>query len=388
MYNAHSEPEIVPTRFIPVERVSAEKLSEQRSSILLDDLVDALVQSMPGYAMLINQHRQIVALNSNVLCISGVFGNDRLIGKRPGDALNCVHACDAPDGCGTSKHCSVCGTILALLECNETGLMTARECHMTLSGAEETVIDMRATATPIQIRDESYTMFVLQDISGEKRRDVLEKVFFHDVINTAGGIHGLASMLVEQDGTASHLESEYKKWLMVLSGNLVEEIRSQRTLLAAEKGEFVPECSPVGIRSILADVHHIYNYHDKVPGRSLVLTDGPDHVINSDAAVVRRVIGNMILNALEASQPGETVTISHREEHSMVVVDVHNSAVIPPDIQLQLFRRSFSTKSSTGRGIGTYSMKLFGERYLKGRVSFISTPENGTVFSFSLPLYR
>lgn len=388
MHKTPSESDIVPTLFAPVERATADTLCEQRTSILLDDLVDALLQSMPGYAMLINQHRQIIAFNNNVLSISGGLETGDLIGKRPGEAFNCVHSCDIPDGCGAGKHCSVCGSIHALLESHETGQMAVRECHMTLSGVEETVIDMRATATPIRIRGESYIMFVLQDISSEKRRDVLEKVFFHDVINTAGGIHGLASILVEQDGTARHQDTEYKKWLMVLSGNLLEEIRSQRTLLAAEKGEFVPECSPIGIRSILVEVHHIYNHHDKTPGRVLVLADGPDYVINSDAAVIRRVIGNMTLNALEASQPGETVTISLRLEDSMVVVDVHNNAVIPQEIQLQLFKRSFSTKSSTGRGIGTYSMKLFGERYLKGRVSFCSTPENGTVFSLSLPINR
>jgi sensor histidine kinase regulating citrate/malate metabolism len=44
-----------------------------------------------------------------------------------------------------------------------------------------------------------------------------------------------------------------------------------------------------------------------------------------------------------------------------------------------LFRRSFSTKGR-GRGIGTYSMKLLGEKYLKGRVWFTSSPNAGTTF--------
>jgi signal transduction histidine kinase len=390
MYDAPSklESEIATTWFAPAERDSAEKLVEQRNSILLDDLVDALMQAIPGYAMLINQRRQIVAVNNDVLSVSGVSGSEDLIGKRPGEALNCIHACDAPGGCGTGIHCSVCGAVLAIVQSQETDQKAVAECHVTLSGIEDMVIDMQATATPIRIRGEKYIVFVLQDISSEKRREVLEKVFFHDMINTAGGIHGLASMLVEQDGTVRHLESEYKKWLMALSGNLVDELHSQRTLLTAEKGNFVPECSQVSIRSVLSDVHHIYNQHEKTPGRLLVLVDGPDYFVNSDASVLRRVIGNMTLNALEASQSGDTVTLSVRLHDSMVVVDVHNSGVIPQEIQLQIFKRSFSTKSITGRGIGTYCMKLFGERYLKGKVSFCSTAECGTVFSFSLPEYQ
>jgi CheY-like chemotaxis protein len=54
------------------------------------------------------------------------------------------------------------------------------------------------------------------------------------------------------------------------------------------------------------------------------------------------------------------------------------------DVQLQIFQRSFSTKGS-GRGLGTYSIKLLAERYSKGRVSFATSPEEGTVFSAACP---
>ena len=118
------------------------------------------------------------------------------------------------------------------------------------------------------------------------------------------------------------------------------------------------------------------------------MADCPDFIINSDAAVVRKIISNMTLNALEATQDGGVVTLSAHAADSEGVVEVHNAGEIATEIQLQLFKRSFSTKSSVGRGIGTYSMKLFGERYLKGKVSFRSNRDEGTVFSFALPLDR
>jgi sensor histidine kinase regulating citrate/malate metabolism len=54
-----------------------------------------------------------------------------------------------------------------------------------------------------------------------------------------------------------------------------------------------------------------------------------------------------------------------------------------PEISNRLFQRNFSTKSEAGRGIGTYSMKLFGEKVLGGKVSFTSSEEDGTLFKFS-----
>ena len=46
---------------------------------------------------------------------------------------------------------------------------------------------------------------------------------------------------------------------------------------------------------------------------------------------------------------------------------------------------ALSARRGDGRGLGTYSMKMFGEKVLKGRVSFSSSPEEGTIFRFSLP---
>ena len=69
-------------------------------------------------------------------------------------------------------------------------------------------------------------------------------------------------------------------------------------------------------------------------------------------------------------------------------IAVHNGEVIPPEVQARIFQRSFSTKARHGRGLGTYSMKLFGERHLGGEVSFKSTPQAGTEFAIVLPLAR
>jgi signal transduction histidine kinase len=54
-------------------------------------------------------------------------------------------------------------------------------------------------------------------------------------------------------------------------------------------------------------------------------------------------------------------------------------------VRPRIFQRSFSTKASRGRGLGTYGMKLFGERHLGGRVSFTTGEAEGTVFAIELP---
>ena len=112
--------------------------------------------------------------------------------------------------------------------------------------------------------------------------------------------------------------------------------------------------------------------------------DTDDVALTTDPAVVGRVLGNLVKNALEASAPGEAVVIGARATDDGCELWCHNRGAIPPAHQPQVFQRSFSTKGE-GHGIGTYSVRLLTERYLHGRVGFTSSPEAGTRFTVALP---
>ncbi len=93
-----------------------------------------------------------------------------------------------------------------------------------------------------------------------------------------------------------------------------------------------------------------------------------------DPSQLQQVILNLMVNARDAMPNG-----------GEVVFEVHNPGVMPETVQRQIFQRSFSTKDEVGRGIGTYSVRLLAEQYLGGRVSFVSEPEAGTIFTVRVP---
>jgi signal transduction histidine kinase len=214
---------------------------------------------------------------------------------------------------------------------------------------------------------------------------VLERTFFHDILNTVGGISGIARMLANSDVLSAETEGEYKQIIVDLSENLAEEISQQSRLLSAERGEYVPELKNTSLREMLQEVCKLYGSHIRTPGRTVVLEDFPTVFMKTDPPMLRRIVGNMVLNGLEASPKGSTVRVSLSLISDEVSISVINPGEIPKDVQLQIFNRSFSTKSRSGRGIGTYSMKLFGERYLGGRVGFTSNAGE-TTFHISLPI--
>lgn len=130
----------------------------------------------------------------------------------------------------------------------------------------------------------------------------------------------------------------------------------------------------------------MYQGQEIARGKTIHLApDCPEVKLISDRALLHRILSNMIKNALEASLPGDQVSLGCQQHGRAVRFWVHNPGVIPPDAQLQIFQRSFSTRGP-GRGLGTYSIRLLGEVYLGGEVSFKSSPGNGTTFEINLPV--
>lgn len=368
----------------PAGRSETSVLQGERRTLEEARYILTLMEAMPELAMILNEHRQIVAVNHRFMEALGINNFEYFIGKRPGEALGCIHFGDGPDGCGTAPNCSVCGAVISIFSCQTAGKQAVGECMISLHKNGGTSLDLEATSTPLLVADKMFTVFTLKDISSEKRRNVIERTFFHDIINTAGGIRGLAEMLTDSDSLAKETEDEYKEWMLTLSDNLIEEIKYHRRLMAAERGEYESVLESIDVGTLLKEVTCLYENHEKAAGKTIRLENSAPCAITTDKPALRRIIGNMVLNALEAIDREESVRIRYVQAPGGVRIEIENPGEIPADVQLKIFKRSFSTKNSSGRGIGTYSMKLFGERYLGGAVGFTSR-DGLTIFFIDLP---
>lgn len=373
------------SHFASAERTAGSQVAQLRERVLVDKVLGALIEALPDFILVLNRDRQVVAANKRLLEAFGLADMGEILGKRPGEAFGCIFASDGPGGCGTDHHCSVCGAVRSILECQRDNTPSCHECRITLNRSGGLSLDLEVISNPAQVDGIPVTVCIIRDISDRKRRNILERVFFHDVINTVGGIHGIAAMLAEGKGISPEKEAEYKEWMVHLSNRLIDEIHHHRKLLAAEKGDFQPDLGMVDVPQLIREVHALYVNHDITEGRRLVVGPVAPITIVSDIQILRRILGNLVKNALEATPVGGTVTMAAEQAGDGVRFTIHNPGMIPPEVQLQIFQRSFSTKDGTGRGIGTYSVRLFGERYLKGSVSFTSTEREGTTFTAIFP---
>ena len=375
------------TRFLPPERYTKDILERQRQLFTASSPHRALLDAIPNALVVLNDRRQIVYANAKFHALSSETDPDQLLGQRVGEALQCIHAHEN-EGCGTTQFCSMCSAAHAQLAASH-GRQNVQECqinrHLNGNGTAASVkpLELRVWASPLELDSGTFTIFVVSDISHEKRRQALEHIFFHDIATTAGNIRGLAELITNappSDAVNTHFSRAVER--------LLDEIEAQRQLLAAEHGELSVDIYPINSQHLLQGLVDFYAAHPTATGRHLRLDEeAATFTFESDITLLGRVLGNMIKNALEATRPGGTVTVNCYAQEDDAHFVVHNASYMPRSVQLQLFNRSFSTKAPD-RGLGTYSMKLLCERYLNGRVTFTSTHKHGTTFKAIIPLHR
>jgi K+-sensing histidine kinase KdpD len=367
------------TFFASPERADSKKLQSQNTLFKNNETLVNITDSVSQMLVVLNKERQIIYANKQ-FCELLSLSDSEYLGKRPGEALNCIHSTQTTGGCGTTEFCSKCGAVNAILE-SQHGVKSVKECR--ISAINNDALDLKVSATPYTMKGEVFTIFVITDISNEKKRQILERVFFHDVLNSAGGISGLSSILpdIEDPNEVSELAG----LIHHASEHLIDEIRAQRQLSAAENGELELDIKDFETISLLQQMADLYSKHEITQGKYISIDKNSEKFsFKTDPTLLKRVIGNMLKNALEASLPGSTVVLSAVKKGDSALFSVHNQNYIERDAQLQLFKRSFTTKG-VGRGLGTYSMKLFGEKYLKGKVWFESKQTGGTTFFIELP---
>jgi len=367
-----------PTSFLPAERLQRQEVLAQARDLVDDPLLRSIVDSSKGFIAVLNAERQVIFANRS---LTSAFDLDleSALGFRPGEIASCVEA-TAPGGCGTAPACATCGVAIAI-QSAQTGEVREEECRIVRHNGDP--IDLEVTVTPFLVNGDEFSLFTALDISDRKRRRALERVFFHDILNSATGIRGLSAAARDVSDAE---RDELLELIEAASEQMIGEIQGQRDLLAAETNELAVEYVDTDSTAIAVSVIGAYASHPIAENKNLILADQSEGAaFATDPSLLRRVLSNLVKNALEATAPGGTVTLGCHANETSISFTTHNESEIPRSHQLQIFKRSFTTKGA-GRGLGTYGARLLSERYLGGTIRFESSPETGTTFTATYPL--
>lgn len=368
-------------------------MAQGKSDTIILDL-DGTAPGIEGSEMgtIIRNTPMITAVLAEDLSL--VFANDLFLdyvslpsmaaayGVRPGNLFGCIHSEDT-GLCGESADCPRCGLRLAVEEALNGERSTGHTILIRRTGDSIQPQNIEVTAYRVIWRGTPYAIIHLVRSGERLMREGLERLFLHDALNSISGIQGLAATLRKGGG------AQDAKMLGVIESyarGLGEEIKFYRCLRDAEGGALSADPGPVRTDDVMEQVASLNTHLVDSRGKFVAFdTETCSLRLNTDARLLKRVLGNLVKNAIEAAPDQGYVLLRCQGDSESVTFSVYNDGAIPEALRSTMFEGGISSKGS-GRGLGLYGVKLLTEQFLGGAVSFSSSEEAGTWFHVRFPV--
>jgi diguanylate cyclase (GGDEF)-like protein len=332
---------MAPVKTAPAGSEVLARMRGLAESLLENPVAHAILDLLPGYALILTQDRKVLAGDGDVLAELGLTTPESLRRLRAGELFRCIPVQD--------------------------GFTRSRQFFVR--------------SAPLRMGGQELLLFIFKEVTEQKRREALDQVFLHDLLNLVGGFTGIAGRLQDQAPEPGVSAAQIKE----LSRQLAEEIQSQRALIGAEAGEPAGASRETRPAEILDRLGRFFRDSEAALGKRLEIQPGPADPFVCDPVLLTRVLVNLVKNALEATPRGGTVKVWHERRQGRRGFMVENPGVIPSEAADRVFERCFSTKACRGRGLGTFGAKLLGEQLLGGEVGFAPHGGASTRFFIWIP---
>lgn len=208
----------------------------------------------------------------------------------------------------------------------------------------------------------------------------------HEVGNPLASISSIVQMLSRRN------PDEYvRERLQMVDGQLTRIQKTLRELIGFSRPTN-QQASSVDVHAAINDAVNIAKYYKRWKGKHFETQFSPEiPVIRTVYDQLVQVLLNLILNALDATEEGVSITISTQllpadtGGHRRVSIQVRDEGHgIPESVQEHLFCSYFTTKEA-GTGLGLFVCRQLVQQTLQGDIRLVSSSGAGTIFEVTLP---
>jgi two-component system, sensor histidine kinase and response regulator len=219
------------------------------------------------------------------------------------------------------------------------------------------------------------------------QKERLSSFIVHDLKNPVNSLDLHAQLLLRQADLPARARDSVLQ-IRAEARSLLRMILNLLDISKSEEGRLAVRFAPVEFDALTADIVEAFTIRAQ-DGRVTFLRDLQVESALADDDLLRRVIENLIDNALRHAPAGSTVTISTRPREGAVDIRIADQGRgIPPDVRDKIFDRFVQGNAEemltrTGRGLGLAFCRLAVQAH--GGSIWVEDANPGAMFCLRLP---
>lgn len=285
-------------------------------------------------------------------------------------------------------------------ECIQNNCNKTDTIHITTKeGESRTVLTIRHHPAILDTEEEQFMITFFLDITkdehikqeiasaleADRRKSEFLANMSHEIRSPLNAIVGFSQLMedtedIEERRTYADIIRQNNELLLVLINDIIDfaKIESNKLTFTLDK---------VGIQALCKEAYVEFSLRNK-EGVTLLYEEGPSVYVHSDCKRLMQVLSNFLTNAVKFTDAG-SITISYTVQNDEVTVSVTDTGT---GISAEHCKNVFSrfarvNESRPGAGLGLSISKKLIEK-LGGKIGVSSELNKGSVFWFSLPLYK
>ncbi len=349
------------------------------SNISKRKLFEILFKGLPIGCFLVDKNLKIIAFNESA---------EELTGWKEKEALG--------RPCREVLKSSLCDKFCPLEESARLKRsFIARDATITSRFGEEIPICFSSSTV---FDDEGHVeagIEIFRDVGANKRLQTLRNriisVFAHDIKTPIAVTGGLAKRLLDEKvGPLNEKQREYLKLILKESTGIENLVNELLELLHIESGRISKEQTTVNLSVFIKEI--VDEIAPKAREKGIKIREDAETdllPIYLDKIQIKRVLINLLDNAIKYSDPGKEIELSAHKKDGWLILEVKDQGIGIPEDDLPhvfeyFYRGKNSKKVADGTGIGLASSRAIVETN-GGRIWVKSKEGQGTTFFIRLP---
>lgn len=262
-------------------------------------------------------------------------------------------------------------------------------------GATDRIVNLHASPLVGEGGAPRGAVLVIEDATDRERVEAIRRDFIanasHELKTPIASVRGMVETILDDEDMEGGIRQRFLERVLGQThrlGDIVQEMLALSRLEAEGSRpatQAVDAC--IALRAVVDDVTPLAR--ERGIDLDTAIPDAPCLVLAGQEAL-RRIVGNLLDNAVKYSRPGDRVTMFARHQDDELLIEVSDEGPgIPTEKHDRIFERFYRVDEGRSRDLGGTGLGLAIVKHhvhaLGGRIELQSAPGQGSTFRVTLP---